>query len=122
MEDISIGRELLDETLFFSVLSCLFTFVWYLFCPQKSTATGAQVPKESLSLFTSFMSLLHLFLYFCLTFSLSLQFSQVLLLQSVSKQFSRGTQLCILIYVYSDNMRPVGQSSLQWQMEVSDFS
>lgn len=45
----------------FPLLSCLFTLVWYLFRPQKSTATVAQEPKESLSLLkTSFISLLPL--------------------------------------------------------------
>lgn len=69
----------------FALLLRLYTIVWYLFRPQKSTAPVAQVPKESLSLLKSFISFLPLFLYFCLTFSISLQFSQVLLLQSVSK-------------------------------------
>lgn len=69
----------------FPLLLRLYTIVWYLFRPQKSTAPVAQVPKESLSLLKSFISFLPLFLYFCLTFSISLQFSQVLLLQSVSK-------------------------------------
>lgn len=69
----------------FPLLLRLYTIVWYLSRPQKSTAPVAQVPKESLSLLKSFISFLPLFLYFCLTFSISLQFSQVLLLQSVSK-------------------------------------
>lgn len=70
-EDISIGHELFSDKKkkppSFPLLSLL-TLVWYLLRPQKSTATVAQVPKENLFLSTSFMSLLPLFLYFCLTF------------------------------------------------------
>lgn len=47
----------------FPLLLCLFTLVWYLFRPQKSTATVAQVPKESLSLFMSLLPLLSLPLF-----------------------------------------------------------
>lgn len=49
------GHELFSKTsLFPSSCRCLFTLAWHLFRPQKSTATVAQVPKESLSLLTSF--------------------------------------------------------------------
>lgn len=52
--------------------------------PQKSTATVAQVPKESLSLSLSASFHLPSASLFSI-FSISLQFSQVLLLQSVSE-------------------------------------
>lgn len=53
-------------------LTCpLFAPVWYLFHPQKkSTANPAQVPKWSLSPFTSFTPFLPLFSRFCPTRSL----------------------------------------------------
>lgn len=100
----------------FLLLSCLFTLVWYLFRPQKSTAAVAQVPKESLSLLTSFISLLPLFLYFCLTFSIFLQFFS----SAASSKCLQITQLWnstlhLYLYVYLDNTCPVVQDFVQWQ-------
>lgn len=110
----------------FPLLSCLFTLVWYLFRPQKSTAAVAQVPKESLSLLTSFISLLPLFLCFCLTFSIFLQFFS----SAASSKCLQITQLWnstlhLYLYVYLDNTCPVVQGFVQWQTtkkKVSDFN
>lgn len=69
-EDVSVGHELLNLPVPSSVVSLDFTLVWYRIRPQKSTATVAQVPKESLSYLTCFLSLLaSLFLFFCLAFT-----------------------------------------------------
>lgn len=102
------GMSCLVKPPSFPLLSCLFTLVWYLFRPQKSTATVAQVPKESLSLLTSFISLLPLFLYFCLTFNIFLQFFS----SAASSKCLQITQLWnstlhLYLYVYLDNTCPV---------------
>lgn len=94
----------------FFLLSCLFTFVWYLFRPQKSTATVAQVPKESLSLLPSFISLLALSslpLFLSDFQHLSPVFSSAASSKCLQITQLWNSTLHLYLYVYSDRTRPV---------------